>query len=45
MSEERPVLHVPKMGGTQTIGVTKAKEIAANVEDLSDAELEARLSS
>ena len=44
MSEERPVLHVPKMGGTQTIGVTKAKEIAANVEDLSDAELEARLS-
>lgn len=44
MSEERPVLHVPKMGGTQTIGVSKAREIATNVDDLTDAELEARLS-
>ena len=44
MSEERPVLHVPKMGGTETIGLTKAREIASNREDLTDAELEARLS-
>ncbi len=44
MSEERKVLHVPKMGGTQTIGVTKAREIASNIDDLTDAELEARLS-
>lgn len=44
MSEERPVLHIPKMGGTQTIGVTKAKEIASNIDELNDAELEARLS-
>ena len=44
MSEERPVLHIPKMGGTQTIGVTKAKEIASNIDELTDAELEARLS-
>ena len=43
MSEERKVLHVPKMGGTQTIGVTKAREIASNIEDLTDAELEAEL--
>ena len=44
MSEERPVLHVPKMGGTSTIGVSKAREIATNIDDLTDAELEARLS-
>ena len=44
MSEERPVLHVPKMGGTETIGLSKAREIAENIEDLTDAELEARLS-
>jgi len=44
MSEERKVLHVPKMGGTQTIGVSKAREIATNVSELTDAELEARLS-
>lgn len=43
MSEERPVLHIPKMGGTQTIGVEKAREIAHNAEELTDAELEARL--
>ena len=43
MSEERPVLHIPKMGGTQTIGVTKAREIASNIDELTDAELEARL--
>lgn len=44
MSEERPVLHVPKMGGTETIGVSKAREIASNIDELTDAELEARLS-
>ena len=44
MSEERPVLHVPKMGGTSTIGVSKAREIASNIDELTDAELEARLS-
>lgn len=43
MSEERPVLHVPKMGGTETIGLSRAKEIASNVEELTDAELEARV--
>ncbi len=43
MSEERPVLHVPKMGRTETIGLTKAREIAENKEELTDAELEARL--
>lgn len=43
MSEERPVLHVPKMGGTETIGLNKAREIAENQEELTDAELEARL--
>ena len=44
MSEERPVMHVPKMGGTSTIGISKAREIADNVKDLDDAELEARVS-
>ena len=43
MSDERPVLHVPKMGGTETIGISKAREIADNPEDLTDAELEAKL--
>ena len=43
MSEERPVLHVPKMGATQTIGINKAREIAENKEELTDAELEAKL--
>jgi len=43
MSEERKVLHVPKMGGTETIGLSKAKEIASNVKELTDAELEARV--
>ncbi|KKM85636.1 hypothetical protein LCGC14_1287030 [marine sediment metagenome] len=44
MSEERPVLHVPKMGGSQTISVSKAREIADNIEELTDAELDAKLS-
>jgi len=43
MSEERPVMHIPKVGGTETIGLNKAREIADNEEELSDAELEARL--
>lgn len=43
MSEQRDVLHVPKMGGTETISIAKAKEIAANKEELTDAELEAKL--
>ena len=43
MSDERPVLHVPKMGRTETIGISKAREIADNPEELSDAELEAKL--
>ena len=42
MSEERPVLRVPKMGATETIGLTKAREIAENADELTDAELEAR---
>lgn len=43
MSEERPVVHIPKMGGTKRIGLNKAREIAENQEELTDAELEARL--
>ena len=43
MSEEREVLHIPKMGGTENIGITKAREIAENIDELTDAELEARL--
>jgi hypothetical protein len=37
MSEERPVLNVPKMGGTATIGVEKAREMAENKDELSEA--------
>lgn len=44
MSEERQVLNIPKVGGgTSTIGLSKAKEIADNQGDLSDAEMEAKL--
>ena len=43
MSEERPVLNVPKMGGSETIGLIKAKEIADNKGELTDAELEAQV--
>lgn len=43
MSEEREVMHLPQMGGSQTIGITEAKEIADNQEELSEAELEARV--
>lgn len=43
MSEERSVMHIPKVGGTETIGLSKAREIATNIDDLTDAELEARL--
>jgi len=41
MSDERDVLHVPDMSsgkGTATIGVERAREIADNKEDLSDAD-------
>lgn len=43
MSEEREVMHIPKVGGTEHIGLNKAREIAENKEELTDAELEARL--
>ncbi len=43
MPEERNVLHVHKMRATETIGLTKAREIAENQEELTEAELEARL--
>lgn len=41
MSEERPVLNVPKMGGTSTIGIEKAREMAENQDELSAADRKA----
>lgn len=42
MSDEREVLNVPKMGGSQVIGISEARNIAANQEELSEAEEEAK---
>jgi len=41
MSDERNVLHIPKMGGTSTIGVEKAREMAANKDEMTLAEKKA----